>query len=96
MALVINTDNKWRHLLYGSELPKEQRKEFSYLTDKEYKNEAFMRYRNRYYNSDWFEVAPEALQEKGWEGYNANTAHSGLVAKIDGDKYMIGTYYVKE
>ena len=48
--LKIKTDHKWRKLLYGYELPQNVRKDFDYLTDEEYEDRNFAKYRGRYYD----------------------------------------------
>ena len=55
MAVTIKTDNKWRNLLYGYELPVKWRREFDYIkSDEEFETRNFAKYRGNYYDVDEF------------------------------------------
>jgi hypothetical protein len=95
MALTIKTDNKWRNLLYGYELPKKQRKEFDYLTDEEFETRNFVKYRGNYYDMDTFMLTPKWSALAEWDGYASDSYFSGVVIKISSnmEQYKIGRYY---
>jgi len=100
MAVTIKTDNKWRNLLYGYELPKKQRKEFDYLNDEEFAISNFAKYRGNYYDVGEFQRVPDIRNEDGpmfakWDGYKSDSYFSGILIKLssDGERYKIGMFY---
>ena len=101
MAVVIKTDNKWRNLIYGYELPVKWRKEFDWIkNDEEYENTNFAKYRGWVYNIDEFMSIPRGVgagfpEFHAWDGYMSDTAFSGVLIKLssDGEQYKIGRFY---
>ena len=94
MALVIKTDNKWRNILHGFELPKKWRKEFNYMSEEDFNNGAFISYGRQIYSFDEFERASGELRAKGWDGVKHDSFFSGLVMKVsrNEEEYMIGRF----
>ena len=95
MSLEISTDNKWKNLLYGNEVPKKiLDSEFYYMDDPEASD--FIKYRGNYYNaSDFMRISPDMpAAMKKWDGYLSDSFFSGILIKLsdDGDQYKIGTY----
>ena len=90
----ITTDGKGRNLLYGYELPKKQRKEFSYLEDEEFGSHSFVKYRGYYYDVSEFMRVEGNSELRKWDGYHADSYFSGVVITIskDGEKYKIGRF----
>ena len=106
MAVVIKTDNKWRNLLYGYELPVKWRREFDWIkNDEEYENTNFAKYHGQYYDINEFQVLPTIgdasgkhvvyPEFRGWDGYMNDTYSSGVLIKLssDGEQYKIGIFY---
>jgi hypothetical protein len=105
-GITIKTDNKWRNLLYGYELPKKQRKQFDYIkSDEEFETRNFAKYRGNYYDVGEFQLLPTIGDSsgkhvvypvfRGWDGYMSDTYFSGVVIKLssDGEQYKIGRFY---
>ena len=99
MAVTIKTDGKWRNLLYGYELPKKQRKEFSYIkSQQEFDTTNFAKYRGNYYDVSDFSHIGDRMgygEFKSWHGIVSDTYFSGIVIKLssDGERYKIGRFY---
>jgi len=109
MAVTIKTDGKWKNLLYGYQLPKNQRKEFSYLTDEEFDVWSFARLGGNYYDVAEFQRLPTIGDTsgkhvvyhvvypvfRGWDGYMNDAYSSGILIKLssDGERYKIGRFY---
>ena len=91
----IKTNNVPRHILYGYELPKSQRKEFDWLSDEEFNEAKFFKYKGIYY------VLPEfmscdnaAFPMSDWQGYYSDFAFSGILIKFKGsDSVIVGQYF---
>lgn len=109
MSVTIKSNNRWRNLLYGYELPAQWRKEFDWMEDEEYENALFVkvgvgegRKKNNvwYYALNEFMRVPKIHSEDGpafakWDGYMNDTYFSGVLVKVssDGEQYKIGTFY---
>jgi hypothetical protein len=103
MPVVIKTDNKWRNILTGYELPEKVWKDFDYLKYEEFKEHSFIRYKGEYYDLGEFMhidkktfgigEAPRPFMK--WDGYMNDTYFSGIVIKIssDGERYKVGRFY---
>ena len=94
----VRTDHKWKSLKYGYELPKNQRKQFNYLSDEEFDTHNFVKYRRSYYDVNEFMAIPNRSSSDlgAWDGYHGETYFSGIVIKLssDGERYKIGEAYV--
>ncbi len=95
--LTIKTDNKWKNLISGYELPKGKRKDFDYLTEEELDCRDFIKYRGVYYDLGEFMWIDNTFPEemKKWDGYTLDSYFSGIVIKYseDRDQVKIGTYF---
>ena len=95
--LKIKTDNKWRYLLYGYELPKGKRKDFDYLPEEALDCRDFIKYRGVYYDLGEFLRIPTTFPEemKKWDRYTSASYFSGVVIKYaeDRNQVKIGTYF---
>ena len=95
--MTIKTDNKWKYLKSGDELPKKWRKEFDYLKNDQYADVRFAYYNKYYYDvKEFMRLEGTAPKEfRGWHGYANDTYFSGTVIKLssDGERYKIGRYY---
>lgn len=95
-GITVKTDNKWRNLRYGYELPKKQRKEFNYLNDEEFETRNFAKYRGNYYDIGEFTTTSNMSMFKGiWDGYMSDSYFSGVLIKLssDGERYKVGMFY---
>jgi len=93
--MIIQTDHKWKNLLYGYELTKTERKDFDYLTDDEIDCQSFFRYRKRVYSLDQFmRLNTECPVMSQWHGSCGDSYFSGILIKLsdDGEQYMVATY----
>lgn len=90
--VTIITNNQPRGILYGFQLPKKYRKEFDYLTDEEYGDQAFFIYKNQAYDLCEF-IRSENF--KKWDGYSSDSFFSGVLIKIvdEGESVIVGWYY---
>lgn len=93
MEMEIKTNNIPRNVVYGFELPENQRKEFDYLSEEEYSNNEFFKYKGRYYDLGEFMRCEGELKEQGWYGYMSDSFFSGIVIKFDDESVIVGTYY---
>lgn len=90
--VTIITNNQPRDILYGFQLPKKYRKEFDYLTDEEYADQAFFIYKKQAYALIDF---LRSDSYKDWDGACSDSFFSGVLIKIvnDGDSVIVGRYY---
>lgn len=99
MAMTIKSDNKWRDLLFGYDLPVKWRKEFDWIrSDEEYETSLFVKVPGKhvwYHAMSEFMKVPKGAFPENWEGYLSDTHSSGVVIKVNasGDKYKIGIFY---
>lgn len=94
--MTIKTDNKWKYLKSGDELPKKWRKEFDYLTNAQYADIRFAYYNKYYYDvQEFMRLEGAEIGFRGWDGYQGDTYFSGTVIKLsnDGERYKIGRHY---
>lgn len=91
----IKTNNVPRHIIYGFELPENQREEFDYLSDDEYADAEFFKYKGNYYGIGEFMRCESELKQQGWYGYRSDSFFSGVVIKLssDGDSVIVGQYF---
>lgn len=91
----IKTNNVPRHIIYGWELPENQRKEFDYLSEEEYENQPFFKYKGRHYDFREFMRCEGELKEQGWDGYSADSFFSGVLIKVsdDSESVIVGQYF---
>lgn len=94
-SIKIITNNQKRHIIYGFEMPKGQRKNFDYLSNGEYIDRAFVQYLGHYYDISEFISVNTNNDLKDWDAYSADTYFSGVVIKLcdDDDSVIMGRYY---
>ena len=94
------TDNKWKDLLFGYELPESVLSDFDYIDSEELPTRSFIKYKGCYYDVGDImrldfqrECYPE--QFKGWHGYVSETFFSGILIRLsdDGEQYQIASYF---
>ena len=103
----IKTNNVPRHILYGYELPANQRKEFDWLSDEEFNEAKFVKYKGNYYALSkfmWCDNAAypffiircdnAACHLFDWHGYYSDSAFSGILIKYkDSESVIVGQYF---
>lgn len=96
MTLKIITNNHWRPIIYGFELPKKWRKEFDWIKDdEEYDCHSFIRYKNWYYSlNDFMRIDKNSYFPDKWHGYRSDSYFSGLLVELSdcGEAVKVGTY----
>jgi hypothetical protein len=92
--LKIITDNKWKNLKYGYEVPaRVLSSDFSHLEDGE-NEDGFILYRRRWYHvSDFMRCTP-GIFPANWSGYVGDSFFSGVLIELseDGEQYRIALY----
>ena len=102
--MTIKTDNRWKKLKYGYELPRNKywRKEKDWLTTEEFDTMEFVKTPSK---RQWFYALDEfmSLKDTGivpygrgnWNGYLSETVYSGILIQLhkDGEHYKIAYYY---
>lgn len=86
------TNNCYRNLKHGYEMPKKLRPDFDYIGIEEFDCHDFVEYKGEWYDLSSFVLWPE----KCWDGYISDSFFSGIVIKYhpdDNDRVMMGTYY---
>ena len=91
----IKTNNVPRFIFYGCELPKSQRKEFDWLSDEEFNEAKFVKYKGIYYALSEFRRCDNAeFPLSDWQGYYSNSAFFGILIKFKGsDSVIVGQYF---
>ena len=89
----IVTNNNWRDVVYGFDLPEKLRADFDYLDDIECAQ--FVKYRGQFYDLGDFVRLDKNSPFTGWHGYLGSTYFSGVLVKLsrDGDQVMVGRYF---
>jgi hypothetical protein len=93
MALIIKTDNKWKHFKYGYEVPKRILKnDFAWLDDSE-NIDGFIKYKRGWTHLSNFMRAPSDI--KPWQGIENWSFSNGLLIQVssDGERYKVAYYY---
>ena len=87
----IITDHKWRHFLFGYELPERAKRYFDWISPEEFDSAPFIKYRRRFYALDDF-LRLEGYVPGGFDAYHSDSYFSCVVIKIsdDGESYKIG------
>lgn len=91
----IITNNIPRPLVYGYELPENQRREFDYLSDEEYYSSVFVKYKGQYYDLLDF-TKPFYSKLIYWDGLRSDSFFSGILIKVlpSSEYVIIGRYIV--
>ena len=91
----IKTNNVPRHILYGCELPGDQRKEFDWLSDEEFDEAEFVKYKGIYYAlSEFMRCDNAAYPLSNWQGYYSDSYFSGILIKYKGsESVIVGQYF---
>ena len=91
----IKTNNVPRHILYGYELPANQRKEFDWLSDEDYLQAEFVKYKGNYYAlSEFMSCHNAAYPVSNWQGYFSHSYFSGILIKYkDSESVIVGQYF---
>ena len=91
----IKTNNVPRFILNGCDLPKKQRKEFDWLSDEEFNEAEFVKYKGSYYAlSEFMRCDNAAYPLSNWQGYYSDSAFSGILIKFkDSDSVIVGQYF---
>jgi len=99
-ALTIKTNNQPRQTVPGYVLFENEavRARFDYLSDDEFRDEAFIKYHGWWYAMcDFMRVENESTGDfKGWDGYHGDSYFSGVLIKWAddyGEEVIMGTYY---
>jgi hypothetical protein len=94
----IITNHKFREFLFGCEIAdKKVRDEFDWMSDEDFKEASFIRYRKNWYAlSEFLCVQNEATGDfAGWDGYMSDTFYSGVLIKFSSDNEFVkvATFY---
>ena len=91
----IVTNNQPRFILSGYELPESQRKEFDWLSDDDYLQAEFVKYKGVYYALSEFMLCDNAAYPlSNWQGYHSDSYFSGILIKYkDSDSVIVGRYF---
>lgn len=94
-VLSIKTNNVPRDVLYGFALSDKERAEFDYLSDEDFADHPFFRFKGQVYDLCEYMPAVGELLEKGWQGYSSDSYFSGTVIRYtnDHDSVVVGTYF---
>ena len=90
----IITNNHFRHLKYGDEVPEKVKKEFDHLTDGE-DLDGWIYYRKTWYHiSDFMVMGNGHHFGEGWDGYKSDSFFSDILIKYSEDleSVKMGTY----
>jgi hypothetical protein len=100
MTLTIKTNNQPRQTVPGYVLFANEaiRYRFDYLSDGEFRDESFIKYREWWYAlSDFMRVKNDsACGFEGWDGHHSDSCFSGVLVKWAddyGEEVIMGTYY---
>ena len=101
MTLTIKTNNQPRQTVPGYVLFANEaiRARFDYLSDDEFRDESFIKYRGQWYAMcDFMRVEKYdiELMKQGWHGHQDASFFSGVLIKWAddcGDEVIMGTYY---
>lgn len=95
--LTIRTNNVPRNTLYGYELSKKDRSDFDYLSDEQFCDATFFRFKGNLYDvSEFMIVCDEYLLSEGWQAYASDSYFSGVVIKFpdnDMETVIVGQYF---
>ena len=91
----IKTNNVPRHILYGYEVPANQRKEFDWLSDEEFNEAEFVKYKGNYYALSEFNLYDHPdFPLDTWHGYYPYSYFSGILIEYkDSDSVIVGQYF---
>ena len=91
----IKTNNVPRFILYGYELPANQRNEFDWLSDEEFNEAEFVKYKGIYYAlSEFMRYDNAAYPLSNWQGYFSDSYFSGILIKYkDSESVIVGQYF---
>jgi hypothetical protein len=96
----IKTNNRSRSLFYIQDVPvadrEDIRKEYDWMDYSELDYACFLKYKGSYYAlADFLRLDGNEEAFKGWDGYIAETAFSGLVIKVvkSAESVIVGRYY---
>jgi hypothetical protein len=95
MMMEIITNNQWRNLKYGYEMPEKFRNDFDYIDQAEFDTHDFVVYRGQWYDVNEFMSVEGNSPFTGWYGYASDSFFSGIVIKLsdDNEKVIIGRYF---
>lgn len=82
-------------IVYGSQLPLDQRNEFDYLNDDDFECNEFFKYRGNYYDiSQFMKCDKNSAFEPFWHGYHGDSFFSGVLIHLHkcGDGVIAATY----
>ncbi len=91
----IITNNQWRNMLYGYELPESVKSDFDYIDDID--SSDFIKYRGVYYSVCDFMRLPEVGGPdfgEQWDGYASDSFFSGVLIQLSPEDniYKVATY----
>jgi len=91
----IKTNNVPRFILNGYDLPKKQRNNFDWISDEEFNEAEFVKYKGRYYALYEFTVCYNAAYPlSNWQGYYSESYFSGILIKFkDNNSVIVGQYF---
>jgi len=85
----IITNNPWRNLSYGYEMPEALRSDFDYIAPEDFDSHDFVVYRGHWYDIGEF---TRCDQTPGWDGYIGDSFFSGVLIRLsrDGERAIMG------
>ena len=91
----IVTNNRPRFILHGFELPASQRREFDWLSDEEFNEAEFVKYKGIYYAlSEFMRCDNAAYPLSNWQGYFGGSYFAGILIKYkDSESVIVGQYF---
>lgn len=100
MALTIKTNNIPRNYSDGVNFNGKERQEmmeqFDYLTEEEFNEQSFVKYRGYWYDlAEFLYTGDSELGKLKWQGYSSDSFFSGIVIRYveDNEQVVMGTYY---
>lgn len=92
--LTIKTNNQYREILMGYDVPEQYRDDFDYMDNID--ENMFFKYKGQYYALDQFMVGTSDREElEGFHGIHNATYFSGVLIKLSdcGDMVQVASYH---
>ena len=102
-SITVKTNNVPRELIMGQYLDgfgslrpdslyHQLRNEFDYLSEEEFDNTEFFKFKGQWYSLDQFLRISQNTNFKGWDGIHSDSFFSGVVIKLNYPEVVVGTF----